>query len=164
MAFRQRAKITADLEFFGDSYQVSKYFIGTENEVYAEANDWTYSIALQFIEDNAIEDEYEQELVIANAYHIIEWENDEPIMMYAVFESEIMSPIYGVYPTLADAEEAIFCECENWVYEVLMNESPYDFFGEDEWIYPIDWKFLMKDCGETFTIQEIPVFGVGVIE
>lgn len=159
MAFRQRAKIIVELDRLG--YVKSKYFIGTEDEVITEAHDWMHAVALQFIEENAIEDEYEQDLIIEAATHTIEWEEDGPMSMYAVYENDsVQDPVYGVYPTRADAEEAILAECEDYAYEVMMTADPRDVFGTFEWDWDIDYKWLVKDAMTTFSIQEVPVYGV----
>lgn len=159
MAFRQRAKITVELDRLG--YAQSKYFIGTEDEVLTEAHDWMHAVALQFIEENDIEDEYEQDLIIDAATHIIEWEIEEPHCMYAVYEdAHVQEPIYGVYPTRADAEEAILAECESYAYEIMMTADPLDVFGLSEWDWKIDYKWLIEDAMRTFAIQEIPVYGI----
>ena len=157
MAFVQRAKITVILDRLG--YEKSKYFIGTENDVIAEAHDWMHMVAIQFIEENDIEDEYEQELIIGSATHIIEWETD-PLCMYAVIEHDMADPVYGVYLTRADAEEAILAECQGWTYEVMMTEDPEDVIGDDHWEWADDYRWLMRDAGRTFHIQEVPVYGI----
>lgn len=157
MAFRRRAKITVELDRLG--YMQSKYFIGTEDEVLIEAHDWMHAIALQFIEENDIEDEYEQDLIIDAATHTIEWEIEEPRCMYAVYENDcVEDPVLGVYATQADAEEAIFTECEWYAYEVMMTGDPRDVFGAFKWDWADDYKYLMKDAMRTFSIQEVPVY------
>lgn len=158
MAFQQRAKITVELDRLG--YVKSKYFIGTEDEVLREAHDWMHAVALQFIEENDIEDEYEQDLIIEAATHTIEWEIEEPICMYAVYEEGVDNPAYGVYSSRADAEEAILAECEDYAYEIMMTADPLDVFGCAEWDWKIDYKWLVEDAMKTFAIQEVPVFGV----
>lgn len=158
MAFQQRAKIIVGLNQFG--YVKSKYFIGTEDEVLREAHDWMHAVALQFIDENAIEDEYDQMVVIESATHTIEWEVEEPICMYAVIEDDVTDPVYGVYPDRADAEEAILTECQTWVYQVMMTEDPEDVLGDDHWEWADDYRWLIRDCAKVFHIQEVPVFGI----
>lgn len=159
MAFKQRAKITVELDRLG--YVKSKYFIGTEDEVLREAHDWMHAVALQFIEENDIEDEYEQNLIIDAATHTIEWEVEEPIYMYAVYENDnAEDPVYGVYSSRADAEEAILTECEDCAYKIMMTADPLDVFGCAEWDWKIDYKWLVEDAMKTFAIQEVPVFGI----
>ena len=158
MTFRQRAKITVELDQLG--YKQSKYFVGTEEEVITEAHDWMHMVAIQFIEENDIEDEYEQELIIESATHTIEWESD-PLCMYAVYENDnVQDPVYGIYLTRADAEEAIVHECETYAYEIMMTADPRDVFGAFEWDWDVDYKWLVKDVMKTFSIQEVPVYGV----
>ena len=159
MAVRQRAKITVELDRLG--YVKSQYFVGTEDEVITEAHDWMHAVALQFIEENAIEDENEQDLIIDSATHTIEWDDEGPHCMYAVYENDnVENPVYGVYPTRADAEEAILAECEDYAYEIMMTADPLDVFGLPEWDWEIDYKWLVKDAMETFDIQEVPVYGI----
>lgn len=159
MAFCQRAKIIVELGQLG--HVRSKYFIGTEDEVLREAHDWMHTVALQFIEENDIEDEYEQDLIIDEATHIIEWEIEEPHCMYAVCENDnVEEPVYGVYSTRADAEETILAECEGYAYEVMMTADPFDVFGCVKWDWKNDYKWLVEDAMKTFAIQEVPVYGV----
>lgn len=159
MAFQQRAKIIVELDRLG--YCQSKYFIGTEDEVLREAHDWMHAVALQFIEENDIEDAYEQDLIIDAATHTIEWEIEEPICMYAVYNNgSVEDPVYGIYPTRADAEEAILTDSEAYAYEVMMTSDPIDVFGVAAWDWKIDYKWLVEDSMKTFSIQEVPVFGI----
>ena len=158
MAFRQRAKIIVELGRLG--YTQSKYFIGTEDEVLKEAHDWMYAIALQFIEEHNIEDEYKQDLIINAATHTIEWET-KPYCMYAVYKNNnVEDPVYGVYLTRADAEEAILAECEGYAYEFMMTTNTLDVFGFPEWFWANDYKWLVKDAMQEFNIQEVPVYGI----
>lgn len=159
MAFQQRAKIIVELDRLG--YVKSKYFIGTEDEVLREAHDWMHTVALQFIEENAIEDPLDQDKIIDAVTHIIEWELEEPICMYAVIEDDVTDPVYAIYPNRADAEEAILTECQTWTYEVMMTEDPKDFMGDDEWDWTYDYRWLMRDCARVFHIQEVPVYMEG---
>ena len=158
MAIRKSAKIIVELDRLG--YEQSKYFIGTEDEVLAEAHDWMYSIALQFIDENDIEDPFEQDLIIDSATHTIVWDEWDaaPIIMFAVYENDTQNPVFGIYATRADAEEAILTECETFAYEVMMTDDPDDVIGCDEWDWYYDYKWLMRDAGRTFNIQEVPVY------
>ena len=157
MVFQQRAKITVELDRLG--YVKSKYFIGTEDEVLREAHDWMHAVALQFIEENAIEDPWDQDEIIDAATHTIEWEVEGPNCMYAVYEdAHVESPIYGVYATRADAEEAILAESEAYAYEVMMTCDPMDVFGVPAWDWKLDFKWLVEDSMRTFAIQEVPVY------
>ncbi|MBO7211013.1 MAG: hypothetical protein J6V44_08375 [Methanobrevibacter sp.] len=158
MAIRKSAKIIVELDRLG--YEQSKYFIGTEDEVLAEAHDWMHSIALQFIDENDIEDPFEQDLIIDCASHTIVWDEWDitPIIMFAVYENDTQDPVFGIYTTRADAEEAILTECETFAYEVMMTDDPEDVIGCDEWDWHYDYKWLMRDAGRTFSIQEVPVY------
>ena len=158
MAIRKSAKIIVELDRLG--YEQSKYFIGTEDEVLAEAHDWMHSIALQFIDENDIEDPFEQDLIIDSATHTIVWDewDSEPVTAHAVFESGSDSPVYGVYSSRSEAEEAILTECEAFAYEVMMTDDPADVIGCDEWDWCHDYKWLMCDAGRTFSIQEVSVY------
>lgn len=75
--------------------------------------------------------------------------------MFAVLDDNF---VIGIYPTLADAEEAIFTECEDYVYEVICIDDPSDVFGKDNWNFPTDYHWLMKDAGRCFNIQKVSVF------
>ncbi len=159
MAIRKSAKIIVELDRLG--YEQSKYFIGTEDEVLAEAHDWMHSIALQFIDENDIEDPLEQDLIINFATYTIVWDDWDcgPLFMFAVYENDnIEDPMLGIYATRADAEEAIFTECEWYAYEVIMTDDPREVFGAFKWDWADDYEYLMKDAMRTFSIQEVPVY------
>ena len=138
-----------------------KYFTGTEEEIYAEAHDFMNEVVMRFIDENAIEDLKEQYLVADCASHTIVWDEEDvaPIIMHAVYENDsIEDPIYGIYLSLADAEEAILTECENYAYEIMMTSDPSDVFGFPEWAWADDYKWLVKDAMKTFNIQEVSVY------
>ena len=137
-----------------------KYFTGTEEEIYAEAHDFMNEVVMRFIDENAVEDPEEQYLVADCASHTIVWDewDNKPVIAYAVFESDSNFPVYGVYSSRSDAEEAILTECETYAYEVMMTEDPDDVIGCDEWDWYHDYKWLMRDAGSTFNIQEVPVY------
>ena len=159
MAIRKSAKIIVELDRLG--YEQSKYFIGTEDEVLAEAHDWMHSIALQFIDENDIEDPFEQDLIIDSATHTIVWDDWDvaPVIMFAVYENDnVEDPVLGIYATRADAEEAIFTECEWYAYEIMMTGDPLDVYGMPSWDWKIDYKWLMEDALRTFSVQEVPVY------
>lgn len=159
MTGRKSAKIIVELDQLG--YEKSKNFIGTEDEVLMEAHDWMHSIALQFIDENNIDDPDEQDLIIEAATHTIIWDEWDvaPVTMFAVYEdAHVENPVLGVYATRADAEEAIFTECEWYAYEVMMTGDPLDVYGMPSWDWKVDYKWLMEDTGRTFSIQEVPVY------
>lgn len=139
----------------------SKVFRGTTEEIYNEAIDWMNEMALRYIQDNHIEDSAMQDIVVETATHSIEFEENDPIIMYAVYEVDGDShPVLGVYSSLADAEEAIFTEAEDWAYETLMTADPGDMFGWVAWEYPEDYFTLLRVGAEIYAIDEVPVFGV----
>ena len=137
-----------------------KYFTGTEEEIYAEAHDFMNEVVMRFIDENAIDDPSEQYLIADCASHTIVWDewDSEPVTAHAVFESGSDSPMYGVYSSRSEAEEAILTECEAFAYEVMMTDDPADVIGCDEWDWCHDYKWLMCDAGRTFSIQEVPVY------
>ena len=137
-----------------------KYFTGTEEEIYAEAHDFMNEVVMRFIDENAIEDLEEQYLIADCASHAIVWDEWDiaPVIAYAVFESDSNFPVYGVYPSRSEAEEAILTECEAFAYEVMMTDDPSDVFGFPEWAWADDYKWLVKDAMKTFNIQEVPVY------
>lgn len=138
-----------------------KYFTGTEEEIYAEAHDFMNEVVMRFIDENAVENPEEQYLVADCATHTIVWDEWDvaPIIMFAVYENaHVEDPVLGIYATLADAEEAIFTECEWYAYEVMMTGDPLDVFGFPEWAWADDYKWLVKDAMKTFSIQEVLVY------
>lgn len=161
MEKKHSATIIVTLDPLG--VEEKKYFTGTEEEIYAEAHDFMNEVVMRFIDENAIEDLEEQYLIADCASHTIVWDEEDvvPVMMYAVYENDsIEDPIYGIYLSLADAEEAIFAECEDYAYETMMTADPLDVFGCAEWDWKIDYKWLVEDAMKTFAIQEVPIFGI----
>lgn len=159
MEKKHSATIIVTLDPLG--VEEKKYFTGTEEEIYAEAHDFMNEVVMHFIDENAIEDLEEQYLIADCASHTIVWDEEDvvPVMMYAVYENDsIEDPIYGIYLSLADAEEAILTECEDYAYEVMMTSDPSDVFGFPEWAWIDDYKWLVKDAMRTFAIQEVPVY------
>lgn len=77
--------------------------------------------------------------------------------MFAVIEHDILNPVFGVYMTREDAQEIILSECQEWVYKVMMTEDPEDFLRDDHWDWVNDYRWLMRDTGNSFFIQEIDV-------
>ena len=125
MRIERTATIIVTLDPLG--VEERKYFTGTEEEVYAEAHDFMDEVVLRFIDENAVEDPEEQYLVADCASHTIIWDEwDTPVKLFAVYEDNADDPVLGVFAALADAEEAIFTECENWVYETMMRDDPND--------------------------------------
>ena len=145
------------VEVMGKTY--TKTFFGREDDIYNEAIDWQNELVNKYIVDHNINDISEIQFVDNTATHTIVFEPEKPIMMYAVYENDCEDPIYGVYATRADAEEAILTECEDWVYETMLCEDPADVIGLDFWDWYVDWRFLMRDAARCFHIQKINVFG-----
>ena len=159
MEKKRTATIIVTLDPLG--VEEKKYFTGTEEEIYAEAHDFMNEVVMRFIDENAIENLEEQYLIADCASHTIVWDEEDiaPIIMFAVYENDnVEDPVYGIYFSLADAEEAILTECEDYAYEVMMTSDPSDVFGFPEWAWVDDYKWLVKDAMKTFSIQEVPVY------
>lgn len=161
MRKERTATIIVNIDHLG--IEEKKYFTGTEEEIYAEAHDFMNEVVMRFIDENALEDPEEQYLVVDCASHTIVWDEWDvaPIPMFAVYENDYAEdPILGIYATRADAEEAIFTECEWYAYEVMMTGDPRDVFGTFKWDWVDDYRWLVKDAMKTFAILEIPVYGI----
>ena len=156
MTIRQ-AKITIILEGFAED-QV-KYFTGTRKEIETEANDLLETAIANYIEEHDIKDKQMQETIFQSAYWMVDW-NYDAIYMFAVLEEESNEPVVGIFGTRAEAEEAILTECEDWVYEVMMTNDPYEVIGFDEWDWELDSRTLLLDAGKAYSIQRVPVFGI----
>ena len=156
MTIRQ-AKITIVLEGFAED-QV-KYFTGTRKEVETEANDLLETTIANYIKEHDIRDKQTQEIIFQSAYWMVDW-NYDVIYMFAVLEEESEEPVVGIFGTRAEAEEAILTECEDWVYEVMMTNDPYEVIGFDEWDWKNDSRELLLDAGKAYSIQRVPVFGI----
>ena len=156
MTIRQ-AKITIVLEGFAED-QV-KYFTGTRKEVETEANDLLETTIANYIKEHDIRDKQTQEIIFQSAYWMVDW-NYDAIYMFAVLEEESEEPVVGIFGTRAEAEEAILTECEDWVYEVMMTNDPYEVIGFDEWDWKNDSRELLLDAGKAYSIQRVPVFGI----
>lgn len=153
------ATIIVNIDYFG--IEEKKYFTGTEEEIYAEAHDFMNEVVMRFIDENAIDDPSEQYLIADCASHTIVWDEWDaaPAIMFAVYENDyVEDPVLGIYATRVDAEEAIFTECEWYVYEVMMTDDPREVFGAFKWDWKDDYKYLMKDAMQSFSIQEVPVY------
>lgn len=159
MRIERTATIIVTLDPLG--VEERKYFTGTEEEIYAEAHDFMNEVVMRFIDSEAVEDPEEQYLVADCASHTIVWDEwDGFVKLFAVYEDNADEPVLGVFATLADAEEAIFTECESWVYETMMRDDPNDMLGWPEWNWHYDWKYLMWDASRCFHIQEVPGYDV----
>ena len=155
-SFIHRAKITVYNEPL--RVEVSKYVVGTEEEIYSEAMDWTEQILAELVSD--CENESDEQFVIDFTNHVIEWEDDDYLKMFAVLEPDLMEPVYGIYPTYEEAEQAVETACHEWATDVIENQDPEDVIGLRAWDEELDYDWLVKNCRGTFRIQEVPVFGV----
>ena len=155
-SFIHRAKITVYNEPL--RVEVSKYVVGTEEEIYSEAMDWTEQILAELVSD--CENESDEQFVIDFTNHVIEWEDDDYLKMFAVLEPDLMEPVYGIYPTYDEAEQAVETACHEWATDVIENQDPEDVIGLRAWDEELDYDWLVKNCRGTFRIQEVPVFGV----
>ena len=136
-----------------------KSYIGTEDQVYEEGQDWYESLALKYIFDRDITDAIGQAVVMNATTLEFVWEKKEILKtIYIVVEED--GTAFEAYDTRADAEEAIFTECEDFAYEVLMIDDPMDVIGEEEWNYREDWRDLMRDAGRSFNIQKVKYWEV----
>lgn len=45
-------------------------------------------------------------------------------------------------------------------YEIMMTDNPREVFDTFKWDWESDYKWLIKDAMETFSIQEVPVFDI----
>lgn len=124
--------------------------------------EWLEEKLNQYYIDMNITDPDEQEDIRRRSGASYEYDDENPVTMYAVYMSDAYKdPVVGVYYSLADAEEAIFTECEAWVEKEIMTADPMDMFGH-EFNIPEDYWYLMKDSSYMYNIQTIPVYGVEI--
>lgn len=157
MSFMCRAKIIVSVYPIG--FEISKYYVGTEEDIYREANDWMEQIAVELVEERGYEDG-EKDFIFDYIEHTIEWDFETPLSMFAVLEPDMMDPVYGIYPTYEEAEQAVEMACHEWAKDVIENQDPEDVIGLRTWDEELDYDWLVKNCRGTFRIQEVPVFGV----
>ena len=157
MSFMCRAKIIVSVYPIG--FEVSKYYVGTEEDIYREAHDWMEQIAVELVEERGYEDG-EKDFIFDCIEHTIEWDFETPLSMFAVLEPDVMDPVYGIYPTYEEAEEAIISASKVWAAEVMESEDAMDVIGHYEWDPEFDFDWLVNNCKGSFRIQEVPVFGV----
>ena len=117
--------------------------------------DWTEQILAELVSD--CENESDEQFVIDFTNHVIEWEDDDYLKMFAVFEPDLMEPVYGIYPTYEEAEQAVETACHEWATDVIENQDPEDVIGLRAWDEELDYDWLVKNCRGTFRIQEVPV-------
>ena len=132
------------------------YFCGDPKDVHVEAIDRVNAIVLDYLAKHNITDEKEQEHIIHTAGFEIIWDYKPFNYYYLIIDR--CGIVGSAYPVLADAEEAIFSICEEWVYETMVCGDPADVTGYEEWLYKEDWLYLMDDAAKDFHICKIPVF------
>ena len=125
------------------------YHEGTKSEICCRAVDFMEEVVDDYIEKHKLVESIFQEIVWNSATYEIVWDGAPDV--YVVLDN---GDCYGVYADRASAEEAIFNECEDWVYECMMKEDPRDVFGTSEWDWDYDWKWLMNDCAKSFSIRK----------
>lgn len=153
----KQAKIVVELK--GYDCRMTKYFTGTDDEIYLEANDYMNDLVMRYFKDNNVQDTNEQEKIINSATHFIVFEKEVPTMMYAIVEADDSEPqVLGVYATRAEAEEMFFTECDDIVYEMMNQYDAWDVFGVRDYDYKMDYEYLMRDSAEMLSILEVPVF------
>ena len=74
------------------------------------------------------------------------------------YSSDGGEDIHGIYSSRADAEEAFYEFCADWVYKIMMTEAPLNVFGKPEWNWANDYKYLMKECARVLIIMEAPYY------
>lgn len=142
-----------------EDYSWTKKINTTNANAAVESMDFLNEKLLNYFEDMNIADPEEQERIIDHSTVSYEYER-EPLSMYAVYDAlTTENPIIGIYYSLADAEEAIFIECENYVEEVFLLDDMKDIFGREINLLEDYW-FLMNNCAECFEIQTVPVYDV----
>ena len=145
-------------------YKATKYFTGTEDEIYTEAIDWMNIVALRCIEDNNVTDLDKQHEIIDSFSHWIEYD-ESPIEMFAVLDTASDEPLIGVYPSAAEAQEMVLAIAEEWACNVMMSESPSDVVDHDEWDWYKDYyDLLINGVGDSLIIVPVAAFGVALIE
>ena len=158
MATLYQAKIIIHLTNVG--FKKEKYFIGTEENIYAEALDWMNEIALDYINSYNIKDTYLQNRIIEKATHEIIWDNKIPYV-YILTDGE---NVFSVYTSEQEAQEALLAHCESEVYEMMMTNDPLNVFeGRKHWLWKEDYYTCLKAYGKNFNIQKTPFFHAGVL-
>lgn len=148
----------ATITLFIDDCRWSEVRSGTDTELHQEAMDFLNTMTLKFIANNRITDPEEQDDIINEARYEITYDEEPFTEGYAVLEYDAVNPVFGIYKSLADAEEALYAECEAFAYETLMTGDPEDITGMEEWVYAEDYWWLMRDCASTFHIEEVPIY------
>ena len=132
-----------------------KHFIGTEEQVYKEAHDWMYEVAINYIDKNHITDDRECGFIIRNTTHEIIWDN-KISYIYILTDGE---NVLSAYTLEQEAQEAVLAHCEGEVYEMMMTNDPLNVFGgRKHWLWKEDYYTCLKAYGKNFNIQKIPLF------
>lgn len=157
MSVIRRAEIKI---YIKNSLWGNKHFVGTEDEVYKEANDYMNEIALYYRETHKSTYSKKQiNKILDTIYHIIEWE-DNNLTMFALYEENVKFPVHGVFTTREEAEVAARTIAEEWAKDVMEKQDPKEVLGYGEWDPEMDFDFLVNNALGCFEIQEVPVFGV----
>ena len=157
MSVIRRAEIKV---YIDENWWGSKHFVGTEDEIYKEADDYMNEIILKFRTTyKSIYGKKKLNEFLDTAYHIIEWEDDS-LTMFALYEENVKFPVHGVFPTREEAEVAARTIAEEWAKDVMEKQDPKDVLGYGEWDPEMDFDFLVNNALGCFEIQEVPVFGV----
>lgn len=160
MPYQKNFKISAEVE----GCYWSRIYSGTDAGASVEAMDLMNEMLLRYFKDNRITDSDEQDEIISRAINSVEYDETQPLCMYAVLADDDEDPVLGVYMDPADAEEAILAECEAEIYELMMTSCPLDTIGCEEWDWHSDYYWLLKDYGSSFRISTTPVYGVDYLD
>lgn len=148
----------ATIKFNVEDCTWSKTYSGTETAIKNEAEDFLNTLVCRYIKDNRIKDPEEQDDIINDAGYEIIYDEELFSAMFAVMDAA-GETVLGIYSTRTDAEEALYNECENEVYELLMTSDPMEVFGMEEFDYNGDFWYLMNDTMDVYKIEEVPVYG-----
>lgn len=151
----------ATITVYVEGCRWTEVYTGTEEEIHAEAFDFMQSLCARYISDNRVPKE-EQDAIIDGAYYELSWIEEPYIELFVVFDKSNERPIKGIYASRADAEEAFFDICDEWVYETMMLDDPMDVWGKENWDYCSDYWYLMQDAADTLEI--ITSYGYDVKE
>ena len=136
-------------------FKKTKSFMGTKEQVYKEAHDWMYEVAVNYINENNFVSDKECEFIISNATHEIIWDNKIPYI-YILTDGE---NVLSAYISEQEAQEAVLAYCESEVYEMMMTNDPLNVFGgRKHWLWKEDYYTCLKAYGKNFNIQRIPLF------
>lgn len=124
-----------------------------ESRMQVDAYDFCWNEATKFIEENDI-DEDEAAIIYDVMFYTIKYIYDN--VLYAVCDTaDVPMSIVKICKTREDAEEFVLEIAEDEAYRIMMTEDPKEVFGESEWLWNIDFRWLRSSCGDDFVIQEI---------